>query len=235
MAHPDLSLWERASRPADDSHYGSPPHRKTSLSVSAPAARLIEVQRELEMTRQHLAAACSEVRRLDRDWERWHTFAGTSFSGIRTAQYWTDFVLWEMLLNTYRHVVGIVEFGTWNGGFSRYLHAQAACRGLSFRTYDVLEPAEFVPDFVQSDIYRDAEEIGAWLSRQGPIFLFCDGGNKPREIATFPPYCHKDSIVLVHDWGTETLPSDVPEFLIPMHEDTCDEMGSVTRVFRIAQ
>lgn len=151
------------------------------------------------------------------------------------AQYWTDFFLWEALLNENEHLRAIVELGTWKGGFSLWLHAQAENRDMCFRTYDVIKPERQPPNFVQIDIYAEAEEIGKHLKKNAPLILLCDGGNKPRELRTFSMYLKPDSVIVVHDWGTEMLPGDVPDNVEIVYGDFCDEIGSISRVFRVKE
>lgn len=159
-----------------------------------------------------------------------HDFSATSFGGIACAQFFIDFILWENVLNDNPQLRGIVELGSWEGGFSWFLWAQTQVREMSFHTYDIVVPEREPPNFRKLDIYRypDSVEIG-----DEPIALFCDGGNKPRELATFPQMCAPGSVFLVHDWGTETLPSDVPDTLREVYGGWCDTVGSITRVFRM--
>lgn len=167
--------------------------------------------------------------------DTFHTFTGVSFGGIGCAQFWCDFVLWEALLNSNPHLKGIIELGSWEGGFSRYLYAQAEARGMMFATFDSIWPQMPPPEFRQMDIYRYPEKIAQVAAEEmlGPVALFCDGGNKPRELKQFPPLLPEGSIFVVHDWGTETLPGDVPDFLEELYGDYCDEIGSISRVFRM--
>lgn len=165
--------------------------------------------------------------------DKFHTFAGVSFGGVGCAQFWCDFLLWEALLNSNPQLRGIVELGTWEGGFSRYLYAQAEARGLTFATFDVIQPEFPPPEFARLDIYRYPEAIAQVAEEMGPVALFCDGGNKPRELKMFPPLMPDGSIFVVHDWGTETPPTDVPDFLEELYGDYCDEIGSISRVFRM--
>lgn len=155
-----------------------------------------------------------------------------SFAGIKAAQILADYWLWEAVLND-RSANGIVELGTGAGGFSCYLNAQAETRGMFFRTYDIFVPEHRVPGFVQIDIYAMAEEIGSHLRRHDPLILFCDGGNKPRELGTFSRYLSPDSTIIVHDWKTEILSHDVPDNVIDLYPDLCDEIGSMSRCFRV--
>lgn len=160
-----------------------------------------------------------------------------SFGGHPLAQYLCDFMVWELVLNNNPQIRGIVELGTYQGGFSWFLDAQARAREISFRTYDIIQPDFEPPEFGRLDFYRYPEKV--WLGGphvpRDPIALFCDGGNKPRELHMFPPLCPDGSVILVHDWGTETLPSDVPDFLEELYGDFCDSIGSVTRVFKMKE
>lgn len=175
--------------------------------------------------------------------DRFHTFAGVSFCGVPCAQYHADFYVWEGILNEragtgqtrFPRLQSIVELGTFQGGFSLYLAAQAAGRGLIFRTYDVVTPERQVPGFVQLDVFAKAEAVGEHLRRHQPLILFCDGGNKPREFRTFSPYLDETSVVAVHDYGDEFLASDVPEGWEMIQRDFCEDLGSATRFYERAE
>lgn len=163
------------------------------------------------------------------------TVTKTSFAGVPQAQYLCDWLLWESVLNSNPQLKGIVELGTWLGGMSLYLYAQAQARGLSFLTLDAQPPEAEIPCFERLDIYRYSGELSLRMKAMGPIALFCDGGNKPRELRTFPPALAEGSIIVVHDWMTETMPTDVPDFLEELYGDYCDEIGSLSRVFRMEE
>ena len=156
-----------------------------------------------------------------------------SFGGVPAAQLIQDFYLWECLLNENPQLRGIVELGTWEGGFACYLYAQAQARGLSFRTYDVLAPAREIPGFVQLDIFRESEQVGEYLRREDPVVVLCDGGNKPREMKTFSQYLSPQSRLMVHDWGTEVSLRDVPDNLQMLNGDLYSSLNSMSRVFRV--
>jgi hypothetical protein len=156
-----------------------------------------------------------------------------SFGGHPMAQYLCDFMVWELVLNNNPQVKGIVELGTFQGGFSWFLDAQARARGMWFRTFDIIQPDHEPPEFERLDFYRYPDKVAELTNVIGPVALLCDGGNKPRELALFPPRCAPGSVFLVHDWGTETLPEHVPDFLEELYGEFCDSIGSVTRVFRM--
>lgn len=166
--------------------------------------------------------------------DRLHTFSGVSFGGVPCAQMFADFYVWEGVLNDQPQLRGIVEIGTFQGGFSLYLSSQARLRGLDFRTYDVVKPERRIPGFVQLDVFAHADAVAAHLRRHGPLILLCDGGNKPRELSTFWRYLSSESVIAVHDWGDEISDDDVPPELEMLYEDYCLDLGSATRFFKRA-
>lgn len=156
-----------------------------------------------------------------------------SFGGVKAAQILADYWLWEWILNENPNVEGIVELGTYKGGFSLYLAAQAEIRDIFFRTYDIVGPKRRIPGFVSIDIFACADEIGRHLERHDPVILLCDGGNKARELQTFSRYLNPASVIVVHDWKTEIFPLDVPENVTEVYGPLCDEIGSMSRCFRV--
>lgn len=167
--------------------------------------------------------------------DRLHSLRTGSFGGIPAAQTWADFFLWEALLNTHTDLRAIIELGTWEGGFSHYLSAQARMRGMRFKTFDVIVPEhQRPPGFQRLDIFAEPEVVIEWLELEGtPKALLCDNGNKPRELRTFPQHLPEGSIAVVHDWLDEVFPEDVPESLTMIDEEFCVGIGSMSRVFSV--
>lgn len=161
-----------------------------------------------------------------------HDFHGMSFGGIPAAQHHSDLFVWEKVLNNYPDLKQIVEIGTWHGGMSWFLWVQTQARGMSFVTCDVVEPLVAIPCFQQINVFSPAgrRELMELIGDE-PMLLFCDGGNKPRELKDFTGNLPEGSLVAVHDWGTETLVSDVPDWLEETMNVLCDSLGSVTRFF----
>jgi hypothetical protein len=160
-----------------------------------------------------------------------HTIDRASFAGVPASQIWADFLLWELVLNAHPSLDSIFELGTGQGGFSRYLWAQASSRSMTFKTWDAAVPVDPPFGFNQADVFRDSEWIAGEIVQAGPSILFCDNGDKKRELRTYAPYLEPGEVVVVHDWLAEIGPDDVPESLVPIHEDLCDELGSMSRVF----
>lgn len=138
----------------------------------------------------------------------------TTMFGRPILQTWEDIELWEIILNEWGSRLNwILELGTWQGGFSFYLYAQACARGIEFTTLDVNRPEKFVAGFVKWDILNHLPEFVAEMYREKPGVIFCDNGNKPEEIKICVDWAHKESLFAVHDWGTEFLPKDIPDSL----------------------
>lgn len=168
--------------------------------------------------------------------DMYHRMCGVSFAGVPVAQTWTDFILWEAMLNGNPETQAIVELGTWSGGFSLYLAAQARARGLKFRTYDATPPDRSVPGFVRQNVLIDPGPVARYIRAHEPVALLVDNGNKPRELKIYAPVIRDPrSLVVVHDWLTEVQPADVPGTLVEVYGDYCDEIGSMSRAFRIKE
>lgn len=161
-----------------------------------------------------------------------------TFGGIATAQWWGDLYLWEKLLNGHPEMKAVLELGVDRGGFALYLEAQCRIRGIEYRGYDVFEP-EALPlleNFHKLDIFLEKQTIIETMnSFDGPVILFCDNGNKPRELRLFSNEMPPGSIVAVHDWGKETFPADIPVWLEEIYGEFCDQLGSMTRIFKVKE
>lgn len=203
-----------------------------SAAPRTPAQRLIELQTEITALELDLAEAKARESRAVQKAERFTTVGGVSFGGIPAAQVWVDFILWEALLNDKRFEA-IYELGTWEGGFAWWLDAQARAREMQFFTFDSIKPQRLVPRFARMDVFIEADYLLATMRQNEPLILFCDNGNKPRELQTFATQLSPESLTVVHDWGTEVQPEDVPDGLEMVYEEFCIELGSMSRVFRL--
>ena len=140
---------------------------------------------------------------------------GTLF-GRPIGQYWEDLELWESFLNEFPedHFKWIIELGTYQGGMSFFLYAQAWARKMKFFTVDKKDPDAFVPCFTRADL-RDGLPKHWTFHLDQPGIMFCDNGNKPSEVYHFHHQLKRESFIFVHDWGTEFIPRDIPDSLRP--------------------
>lgn len=143
---------------------------------------------------------------------------GCTFLGTNCSQSWADLQLWEMLLNEHPELRSIVELGTGEAGFSRYLHLQAEARGLCFHTFDRIRMDRHRQSgFHKLDIFANPAKVAARLRHPG--VLFCDNGDKIREVQVFGPFLEPGDLLAVHDWGTEIFAKHVKEPFVPIHEE----------------
>ncbi len=208
-------------------------HRRTKGPASTPAQRLVELQNELSYWQSAHANKVFENDELNNRLARYETLGGVSYGGVACAQIWSDFFLWESILND-RRFNAIVELGTWHGGFSWWLWGQTRIREQSFWTFDSIQPENPPPGFTRLDVFAEVDRIATIFGQAEPLVLLCDNGNKPRELQTFAPLLkHPDSLVVVHDWGTEIGPDDVPDTVEMVYGEFCESIRSMSRVFRL--
>lgn len=154
---------------------------------------------------------------------------GCTFLGRNCSQSWADLYLWEKLLNAHPELQSIVELGTGEAGFSAYLHLQAKAKGLRFHTFDrVRMDGHKQPGFHKLDVFADPAKIMAY--HRSPGVVFCDNGDKPREVATYAPLLKPGDLIVVHDWGTEFFHGHIPDTLEHIHR----EWWATTAVFQRA-
>jgi len=210
-------------------------HQRTKGPASTPAQRLVELQNALTTTERELTAAQEDVERLRGTLARFHSMRETSFGGIPMAQIAADMILWEAVLNE-NPVDAIFEIGTWQGGFSWWLYAQSLARDIFFQTFDAVQPDRNIPAFLRVDVFAEAKMLGKRFRAFEPCVVFCDGGNKPRELRTFAQELRDPrSLLFAHDWGEEIGPDDVPDTVEMVYGEFCEQLGSVTRVFKLRE
>jgi len=165
-----------------------------------------------------------------------------TFAGVPFQQGWGDLELWEHFLS--RHPVrSLVELGTGQGGMAIFFATQALARGADYSTFDreklygddvartldrLGAHCHRIELFEQPDLVR-----GVLLAQRKPLLLFCDDGDKPREVRTFASSLAAGDYLAVHDWNAEIRASDIPPMLEELLGPECDALGSITRFFRV--
>lgn len=164
-------------------------------------------------------------------------------------QAWQDLMLWENFLNLVKPKA-VIEIGTFTGGFSMFLHGQCYSRDATFLTVDFMEFAEFEKEdgalwingvsasFLHKDCWgEDFRKILSGVSDDelnNPLIVYCDGGNKPREMQTFSKMLKKGQFMATHDWGNEIGDGDITGLPLKMiMKEECEHLGSLTRFFEV--
>lgn len=164
--------------------------------------------------------------------------ADNTFCGTFGAQTWNDLAIWEEFFNRYP-IASLIELGTWKGGMAAFFAVQGLSRGFQFTTLDNnglwQENREIVERLGGSCIVANVFDLDFMtkLIREHPkpLLLFCDNGDKRRELREIASQLEKGDYVAVHDWGSESGPGDIPDAWSYLFQEECEAMQSLTRYF----
>lgn len=105
----------------------------------------------------------------------------------------------------------IIEIGTNAGGFTVSIGIHARQIGAELVTYDLAFPSEDLGPLMHllgirvriADVWQAEGEIGAFIAMPGITYVLCDGGDKPRELATFARYLKPGDVIASHDYDAD--------------------------------
>ncbi len=139
----------------------------------------------------------------------WTLTGGVWPMGVSTSLTWYD-------VGAILHVIHaaevrlVIEIGVEHGGLAALILAYGAYTGIAYRGLDItlgaLHPALRVPTIVERDAWATTtvDEVRRWMGdARGPVLLFCDGGDKPREIKLYAPLLRPGDVLLGHDYHNE--------------------------------
>ena len=165
-------------------------------------------------------------------------------------QSWAAIGTYEKLLAAHRdNTHWICEIGTGFGILSTYFALWSHWRNIPFLTIDnnrlfgqqTLRLLGFLgAEVVMEDCFsEEGQRRVTSVISQFPGLLFCDGGYKIKEAATFAPLVPLGSLVVIHDYGREVKPvhmEEIPELepYEPWHTQSL-EMKTKAGVFRRIQ
>jgi hypothetical protein len=124
-----------------------------------------------------------------------------------------------------------------------FLAVQCLARGARFvtieRSLDVVQHRDLIEklgaELMELDLFG-AEASGKiaalFASLPRPAVLFCDDGDKPREVREFGPLLLESDYLAVHDWGGEIFAADIPDEFVPVLGGECEATASLTRFYR---
>jgi len=174
----------------------------------------------------------------------------TTIFGQPATQYWVDVVLWEHFF-THNEVKCVIELGTGTGGMSLVFALQAQQRGMQFYTFDTKRWAKYLDmplmrTLVGAEHFRVLDvfsELGrkfilGLLSEPSlhPLLLYCDNGDKRREMAEYVPHLQAYDYVGVHDWPAEFGPEDAAKLshlIDPLYHDEAVQLNGLTRIWEV--
>lgn len=106
----------------------------------------------------------------------------------------------------------VIEIGSYNGGFATALGVHASRIGARVFGFDRMEApsVDLVSlagllgvEFRRRDIWEAEPEIADLIRIPGVSYVLCDGGDKPRELATFAAYTKPGDVIAAHDYHVE--------------------------------
>jgi len=131
----------------------------------------------------------------------------------------------------------IIDLGTYNGGTAAVFHD--ACPDSIIHTYDNLNRKKIIikidnPNihYHIEDVLKPSDELLSFIKSKDKKFLYCDNGNKPKEMNLFVPYLNSGDLIGVHDFGTEIKELDLSKILpdlIPIDETLFEMNKWLTR------
>ena len=161
--------------------------------------------------------------------------------GQMMVQTFESLFYWEKILvdSKFRR---IIEFGTYPGGLSVYLLLWCLERDAEFYTYDIKQftstklkySLDLQRYFRQKDIFKHRLEIIKLIQKPGQTILFCDNGNKKKEVRIFTKYMKRGDIIGIHDWNREINESIIKEVggLDEIIFDGLNEFKTLIKFFR---
>ena len=114
----------------------------------------------------------------------------------------------------------VVELGTDEGGFAGWLADLVRQWNGEVHTFDIL--AKFKPNllgdflnlrFHRGDVLTRSHPLVDSLISRPSVLLYCDNGNKKREIEMYAPLLQVGSLLATHDYNTEIMGSWAEPFV----------------------
>ena len=147
--------------------------------------------------------------------DTWRQIGGLWPNGVQVAQSWLE--IGAVLMTVQQHqVVRVLEIGTHRGGLASLLAARTLFSWTPFEALTVeINAALLAPktrvDLASTtglalrlqDCFGDAflAEAREFVARPGLTLVYCDGGDKPREVLTFAPLLKPGDLIAAHDYA----------------------------------
>jgi len=136
--------------------------------------------------------------------------------GVTIYKSWSEIFQLEGLLNEYTFS-NIVELGTGFGSTTIFLGVQGHLKGIKVYGFDNKPLAPNVQKLLDAigtvfecvDIFTKVDEIANLIKRPGRTLLYCDNGDKAKELEIWGAYLKPGDVVLVHDYTEEIKDADL--------------------------
>lgn len=165
----------------------------------------------------------------------WRQTGGIWPMGVSCSLTWYDLGAIAHVIQT-RHIKGVLEIGVEHGGLAAYLEAFSYYNSFIYRGIDItlnaLAPKvyeRFGALVEQRDAWHEATVRSAdnWIANvPGPVLIFCDGGDKPKELKLYAPLIRAGDVLLGHDYHneyTDAALADMPSCVEQVRTDWLDD------------
>lgn len=139
-----------------------------------------------------------------------------TFCGQRMGHNYYAYYMIDQIMIHNPQIRGIVEIGTAHGALTTVLGLWGVKRTIPVlsidcnrRLHDKTIFDYLGIEFIECD--ENSEEATENISAMcmDPVFIYCDGGDKPAEFRKWAPMIRPGSVIAAHDWGVEIGPADV--------------------------
>jgi len=158
------------------------------------------------------------------------------FDGFIAEQSALDMNFIAKILEENTDLFRVVELGTGHGGMSLFLGSVICDRGGSVLTIDRLKlmdggyplwcqsAQKYDVSFLQKDIFalETVKEVSDFIADHRAM-IFCDGGDKKREIPLYTGLLKKGDLLLAHDYRAEFHLRDIPDETLTVLESYLQE------------
>lgn len=141
-----------------------------------------------------------------------------TFCGQRMGHnYYAYYVIDQIMIHN-PQIKGIVEIGTAHGALTTVLALWSIKRNIPLVSIDrngrLHDKAIFDylgVEFIEAD--ENSPKVNKKIMQMcyDPVFIYCDGGDKPAEFRKWAPAIRPGSVIAAHDWGVEIGPEDIGE------------------------
>jgi len=132
----------------------------------------------------------------------------------------------------------ILDFGTYSGGTVAVFHD--ACPYSEIHTYDnqkrkvpvIKIKSNHIHYHIEDILNNPSDELFNFLKLKEKKFMYCDNGDKPKEMNLFVPLLNSGDLIGVHDWNKEIKSSDISSLLDimdPIEHDLFEKNKWLTR------
>lgn len=177
-----------------------------------------------------------------------------SYAGILMERKWADFFTTEVFL-AHERPRTVIELGTGSGAFSIYLASYCYMVRGGFFTFDIHlkgGPSKRVNyrtlglirrlggRYHARDVFDGGTQtlIRQLIARGGVTLIYCDDGDKPREVWTYAGCLKPGDFIGIHDYNSEIFPRDLEGLIAEgvceqWHEELFEKTSSSNRFLRI--